>query len=555
MPKYDELLELIDRAHAGGKEIFANAEGVNTVSKERSAFADAAANDAVRVSKEAERIRDQTEVSRDALSRTRDTIDQVLRVAQAVDSELHLIEETSTIVRRLDETFGQINKMAAGVSKISKQTNLLSLNATVEAAHAGESGHGFEVVAKEVKGLAESSSSYSERIRQSVGALSGNVIHIENRTDDLTQFMRRTEIQGTEIKTRLGEMLSAVDQAHGAAVSIHDGASQQIEKLSQIGARVSSLADGIRASIDGSAANMKISGEYLAALEDLKKRLNAEENGDESMARAVSLIATIGGNARRVNGASKERALLSDEGVKITVETSETAAQSRRESESISGALARAGDMLVEVSRKVGDVGSGTTYVEEIRKLMEESRDGFDAIDEMAVGVADISGQVNMLALNAAIEAYHAGEHGKGFAVVATEVKTLASQSAEYALGINQSVRDVSDVSKGLNLNLSKLSEFMTRAGSSSSQAGDKLADLQEILRHAIATSGDTDRSMAEQVTQIEEIAGKLKALGDDARAATEGSARNILIIDDLSSAIGKIDAKFDDFSTGASAV
>jgi hypothetical protein len=60
---------------------------------------------------------------------------------------------------------------------------------------------------------------------------------------------------------------------------------------------------------------------------------------------------------------------------------------------------------------------------------------------------------------------------------------------------------------------------------------------------------------MAEQVTQIEEIAGKLMALGDDARAATEGSARNILIIDDLSSEIGKIDAKFDDFSTGASAV
>ena len=120
MPKYDELLELIDCAHAGGKEIFANAEGVNTVYKERSAFADAAANDAVRVSKEAERIRDQTEVSRDALSRTRDTIDQVLRVAQAVDSELHLIEETSTIVRRLDETFGQINKMAAGVSKDSR---------------------------------------------------------------------------------------------------------------------------------------------------------------------------------------------------------------------------------------------------------------------------------------------------------------------------------------------------------------------------------------------------------------------------------------------------
>ena len=124
-----------------------------------------AANNAVRVSKEAERICDQTEVSGDALSRTRDAIDQVLRVAQAVDSDLLLIEEINTIVRRLDEIFGQINEMAVGVSKISKQTNLLSLNATVEAAHSGESGHEFEVVAKEVKGLAESSSSCGERIR------------------------------------------------------------------------------------------------------------------------------------------------------------------------------------------------------------------------------------------------------------------------------------------------------------------------------------------------------------------------------------------------------
>jgi hypothetical protein len=76
-----ELFEFIDRAHAAGEEIFANAERVNRVSKERSTSADAALSEADRVSKEAERVQDPTEVSRDALSRTRDMIDQVLRTA------------------------------------------------------------------------------------------------------------------------------------------------------------------------------------------------------------------------------------------------------------------------------------------------------------------------------------------------------------------------------------------------------------------------------------------------------------------------------------------
>jgi DNA-binding ferritin-like protein len=60
---------------------------------------------------------------------------------------------------------------------------------------------------------------------------------------------------------------------------------------------------------------------------------------------------------------------------------------------------------------------------------------------------------------------------------------------------------------------------------------------------------------MLEQLTQIDEIAEKLRALGDDAQAATEGSARNILIIGNLSVTIVEIGAKLNGVSEGVVAV
>ena len=83
--------------------------------------------------------------------------------------------EVNDIVQDMNESTKQINAISETIADITEQTNLLSLNASIESARAGEAGKGFAVVADEIRKLAEQSKTSTEEIKAIIASIQNEI--------------------------------------------------------------------------------------------------------------------------------------------------------------------------------------------------------------------------------------------------------------------------------------------------------------------------------------------------------------------------------------------
>ena len=117
------------------------------------------------------------------------------------------IQETSKRIKRLGESSQEIGEITELISDITDQTNVLALNAAIQAASAGEAGRGFSVVAEEVQRLAERSADATRQISALVKA-------IQTDTQDAGRPWNgpRRVVEGARLSDNAGTALTEIDQ-------------------------------------------------------------------------------------------------------------------------------------------------------------------------------------------------------------------------------------------------------------------------------------------------------------------------------------------------------
>ncbi len=157
------------------------------------------------------------------------------------------IQETSKRIKRLGESSQEIGEIVELISDITEQTNILALNAAIQAASAGEAGRGFTVVAEEVQRLAERSSEATKQIGAIVKTIQTDtnsaVAAMEKSTEGVVEGARLSDEAGralTEIETvtnnlaRLIQSISAATEAQTQVASVVSSNMKQIQEITTL---------------------------------------------------------------------------------------------------------------------------------------------------------------------------------------------------------------------------------------------------------------------------------------------------------------------------------
>ena len=161
----------------------------------------------------------------------RESINEVIGSMKKIDHQMNMISET---VMKLAEQNRTIGEITSSVSDIADQSNLLAVNAAIEAAKAGEHGRGFTVVAQEIRSLADQSKKATIQVKEILNEINKSV----NQAVGVTEQGIRTVEEGRKLVAQSGEVIELlsenVEEAAEASIQISSSNQQQMAGMDQI---------------------------------------------------------------------------------------------------------------------------------------------------------------------------------------------------------------------------------------------------------------------------------------------------------------------------------
>lgn len=279
-----ELTSLVSQAQRSSVQVTTSVTEIAATSKQQQATATetaattteigatsreiaATSRDLVRTMTEVSTAADQASVAagsgQQGLARMEDTMHSVMGAADLVNAKLAILNEKA----------GNINQVVVTIVKVADQTNLLSLNAAIEAEKAGEYGRGFAVVATEVRRLADQTAvatyDIEQMVREIQSAVSAGVMGMDKFSEEVRRGMSEVQQVGEQLSQIIHQVqalaprvlmvnegmqaqATGAEQINHALVQLGDASSQTVESLRQASFAIdelSQVAVGLRSGV------------------------------------------------------------------------------------------------------------------------------------------------------------------------------------------------------------------------------------------------------------------------------------------------------------------
>ena len=190
----------------------------------------------------AKRSSESADVAQNSVEIANRGADMVRQTISGMDSIRDQIQETAKRIKRLGESSQEIGDIVELINGISEQTNVLALNAAIQAASAGGAGRGFAVVADEVQRLAERATNATRRIEALVQTIQADTAEAVNSMEQTTTQV----VSGARLAEDAGEALESIEKVSNDLAGLIQNISHQAQEESRNASKIAQLMNSIR---------------------------------------------------------------------------------------------------------------------------------------------------------------------------------------------------------------------------------------------------------------------------------------------------------------------
>jgi len=256
-----QLYATSEQIATGAEEVASQAGTVATASEEMSCTSSEIASNCLMAVESSQRASDSAS---SGFSVVQETVDEMGRIAERVKESAHTVES-------LGARSDQIGEIVGTIEDIADQTNLLALNAAIEAARAGEQGRGFAVVADEVRALAERTTKATKEIGAMIKAIQ---LETKGAVASMQEGVREVE-KGTVDAARSGQALQEIlEQANSVTMQINQiatAAEEQTATTNEITNNIQQITEVVHETAKGSQESASAANQLSRLAEELQQ--------------------------------------------------------------------------------------------------------------------------------------------------------------------------------------------------------------------------------------------------------------------------------------------